>query len=160
VANTVDPAGGSYEIESRTNAIERDATALLRRIEAAGGTLAAIASGMIQKEIHESAYKAQRAIDNGDSPVVGVTTFQTGEGAAIPTFRIDPDVDRVQRDRVLIVRRTRDAGAWRASLDAIRDAARGDANLMPLVIAAVCAYATVGEISDTLREVFGEAPLV
>jgi methylmalonyl-CoA mutase, N-terminal domain len=157
VANTVDPVGGSYEIESRTNAIERDATALLHRIEAAGGTLAAIASGMIQREIHESAYRAQRAIDNGDSPVVGVTTFQTGEGATIPTFRVDPDVDRVQRARVLHVRRTRDAAACRASLDAIRDAARGDANLMPLVIAAVLANATVGEISDTLREVFGEA---
>jgi methylmalonyl-CoA mutase N-terminal domain/subunit len=156
VANTVDPVGGSYEIESRTNEIERDAILVLNRIEAAGGTLAAIGSGMIQREIQESAFRAQRAIDNGESPVVGVTTFQTGEGVTIPTFSVDPDVERVQIDRVTRVRSARDAAAWRASLDAIRDAARGDTNLVPLVIAAVRASATVGEISDTLRDVFGE----
>ena len=156
VANTVDPVGGSYEIESRTNEIEHDARLVLNRIEAAGGTLAAIESGMIQREIQESAFRAQRAIDSGESPVVGVTKFQTGEGATIPTFSIDPDVERVQQARVIRVRAARDAAAWRASLDAIRDAARGDTNLVPLVIAAVRASATVGEISDTLREVFGE----
>ena len=79
VANTVDPVGGSYEIESRTNEIEHDARLVLNRIEAAGGTLAAIGSGMIQREIQESAFRAQRAIDSGESPVVGVTKFQTGE---------------------------------------------------------------------------------
>ena len=156
VANTVDPVGGSYEIESRTNEIEHDATLVLNRIEAAGGTLAAIASGMIQREIQESAFRAQRAIDTGESPVVGVTKFETGEGATIPTFSVDPDIERVQHARVLHVRDARDAASWRASLDAIRDAARGDTNLVPLVIAAVRAKATVGDISDTLREVFGE----
>jgi methylmalonyl-CoA mutase N-terminal domain/subunit len=156
VANTVDPVGGSYEIESRTNEIERDASLVLNRIEAAGGTLTAISAGMIQREIQESAFRAQRAIDSGESPVVGVTTFQTGEGVTIPTFSVDPDVERVQQARVTGVRRARDAAAWRASLDAIRDAARGDTNLVPLVIAAVRANATVGEISDTLRDVFGE----
>ena len=160
VANTVDPVGGSYEIESRTNEIENDARLVLNRIDAAGGTLAAIASGLIQREIQDSAFRAQRAIDSGESPVVGVTTFQTGECATIPTFSIDPDIERVQQARVSGVRARRDAVTWRASLDAIRDAARGDTNLVPLVIAAVQSHATVGEISDTLREVFGEASLV
>jgi methylmalonyl-CoA mutase, N-terminal domain len=156
VAGTVDPVGGSYEIECRTNEIEHDASVVLTRIEAAGGTLSAIGSGMIQREIQESAFRAQRAIDSGESPVVGVTTFQTGEGVTIPTFSVDPDVERVQHARVLRVRGARDAAAWRASLDAIRDAAHGNTNLVPLVIAAVRANATVGEISDTLRDVFGE----
>jgi len=156
VANTVDPVGGSYEIESRTNEIAHDASIVLSRIDAAGGTLAAIGSGMIQREIQESAFRAQRAIDSGESPVVGVTKFQTGEGATIPTFSVDPEIERVQLARVVRVRDARDAAGWRASLDAIRDAARGDTNLVPLVITAVRASATVGEISDTLREVFGE----
>jgi methylmalonyl-CoA mutase N-terminal domain/subunit len=156
VANTVDPVGGSYEIESRTNAIETEAGAVLNRIEAVGGTLAAIESGIIQREIQESAFRAQRAIDSGETPVVGVTAFQTDGGATIPTFSVDPDIERVQQGRVTSVRRARDAAAWRASLDAIRDAAGGDANLLPLIIAAVQVHATVGEISDTLRDVFGE----
>jgi methylmalonyl-CoA mutase, N-terminal domain len=160
VANTVDPVGGSYEIERRTSEIERDATAVLNRIEAAGGTLAAIESGVIQREIQESAFRAQQAIENGDSPVVGVTRFQTDEGASIPIFRVDPDIERGQRDRVAAVRATRDARQWRAAIDAVRDAAGGDVNLVPLVIAAVRAKATVGEISDVMRDVFGEASFV
>jgi methylmalonyl-CoA mutase N-terminal domain/subunit len=160
VANTVDPVGGSYEIESRTNQIEHDAVEMLHRLEAAGGTLAAIESGLIQREIQESAFRAQRAIDAGDSTVVGVTAFQTGEGTAIPTFTFDPEIERVQRARVAAVRAARDTTKSQASLDAIRDAAAGDTNLVPLVIDAVRSNATVGEISDTLRQVFGEAPLV
>ena len=156
VANTVDPVGGAYEIESRTNEIERDATAVLSRIEAIGGTLPAIESGVIQREIQESAYRAQRAVDSGEAPVVGVTKFQTDERTTIPTFSVNPESERMQQARVVSVRATRDAAAWRASLDAIRDAARGEANLVPLVITAVQSGATVGEISDTLRGVFGE----
>ena len=160
VANTVDPVGGSYEIESRTNEIEHEARLLLNRIDAAGGTLTAIQSGMIQRDIQESAFRAQRAIDSGESPVVGVTKFQTEDGPTIPTFVIDAEIERVQQARVASVRASRDAAKWRACLEAIRDAAHGDANLVPLVVAAACAHATVGEISDTLREVFGEASLV
>src|SRR5688500_3255055 len=160
VANTVDPVGGSYEIEGRTNEIEHDAGLVLARIEATGGMLAAIESGLIQREIQESAFRAQRAIESGESPVVGVTTYQSGEAAAIPTFSVDPDIERNQQARVKSVRAARDAAACRRSLDAIRDAAGTDANLVPLVITAVQSRATVGEISDTLRGVFGEAPLV
>lgn len=160
VANTVDPVGGSFEIESRTNEIEDAARLVLSRIEAAGGMLTAIESGMIQREIQESAFRAQRAIESGESTVVGVTRYQSGEAAAIPTFTVDPDIERNQQARVRSVRAGRDAVACRRSLDAIRDAAGSDANLVPLVIAAVQSRATVGEISDTLRSVFGEAPLV
>ncbi len=156
VANTVDPVGGSYEIERRTNDIEEAARALLKHIDTSGGTLAAIESGMIQREIQESAFRAQRAIDTGESTVVGVTRFQTEEAATIPTFTIDPDIERVQQERVRSLRAARDPGAWRASLDSVRRAAEGSANLMPPIIAAVLAKATVGEISDTLRAVFGE----
>jgi methylmalonyl-CoA mutase N-terminal domain/subunit len=159
VANTVDPVGGSYEIESRTNRIEQEAAATLSRIESLGGTLAAIEAGLIQREIQESAFRAQQAVESGESPVVGVTILQTGAGVPIPTFSVDPQIERVQQARVASVRAARDAAAWRASLDAIRDAAAGDDNLVPFVIAAVRTGATVGEISDTLREVFGEASL-
>jgi methylmalonyl-CoA mutase N-terminal domain/subunit len=156
VANTVDPVAGSYEIESRTHEIEEHARALLTRIDVSGGTLAAIESGMIQREIQESAFRAQRAVDLGESTVVGVTRFQTDEGASIPTLRIDPETERVQQRRVRDVRSTRDAGAWSAALDAVRRAAQGESNLVPPIIAAVAAKATVGEISDTLRALFGE----
>jgi methylmalonyl-CoA mutase N-terminal domain/subunit len=156
VANTVDPVGGSYEIEGRTNQIEGAARALLERIDACGGTLKAIETGMIQGEIQESAYRAQRAIESGEATVVGVTRFQTDAGPAIPTFTIDADIERVQRERVRSVRATRDATAWRSSLDTIRQAARDDTNLVAPIMSAVRARATVGEISDTLRDVFGE----
>ncbi len=156
VANTVDPVGGAYEIESRTNVIEEAARALIARIDAAGGTLRAVESGMIQREIQESAFRAQRAIESGEAPVVGVTKFQTAEEQAIPTFRVDPEVERVQKARVAAVRSARDAGAWRAALDAVGRAARDRSNLVPPIIEAVRARATVGEISDTLRDVFGE----
>jgi methylmalonyl-CoA mutase N-terminal domain/subunit len=156
VANTVDPVGGSYEIERRTNDIEEAAKALLTHIDTCGGTLKAIESGMIQREIQESAFRAQRAIETGESTVVGVTRFQTDSGATIPTFSVDAEIERVQQQRVRAARATRDATAWGASVDAVRRAAEQDANLMPPIVAAVRARATVGEISDTLREVFGE----
>jgi methylmalonyl-CoA mutase N-terminal domain/subunit len=156
VANTVDPVGGSYEIEARTNEIEESARALLSRIDASGGTLTAIESGMIQREIQESAFRAQRAIDAGESTVVGVTRFQTEEGPSIPTLRIDPEIERVQKQRLQAVRASRDSRAWQSALDAVDRAAQDDSNLVPPIIAAVTAKATVGEISDTLRRVFGE----
>ena len=157
VVNTVDPVGGSYEIESRTNEIEEAARALLKRIDATGGTLRAIESGIIQREIQESAFRAQRAIDTGEATVVGVTRFQTDAGATIPTFTIDPDIERMQQER-LRERSRREGclppGALRSTPFGARP--RGDANLLPPIIAAVRAKATVGEISDTLRDVFGE----
>jgi methylmalonyl-CoA mutase N-terminal domain/subunit len=156
VANTVDPVGGAYAIEARTNEIEEAARSIIERIDAAGGTLRAVESGLIQREIQESAFRAQRAIDSGEAPVVGVTKFQTEEGATIPTFRVDPEIERVQQAGVKAVRAARDSAAWRTSLDAVCRAARDGSNLVPPIIDAVRAHATVGEISDALRDVFGE----
>jgi methylmalonyl-CoA mutase N-terminal domain/subunit len=156
VANTVDPVAGSYAIEAMTNAIERDAGRILDRIMSAGGTLAAIETGLIQREIQESAYRAQVAVDSGDSIVVGVNRFTDGSAASIDTLRIDPDVERRQIERVRAVRASRSEDAWRQALGSVAAAARDGQNLVPLILGAVEASATVGEIADTLRAVFGE----
>jgi methylmalonyl-CoA mutase N-terminal domain/subunit len=156
VANTVDPVGGSYVIEARTDAIERDAAALIARIDASGGTLSAIESGMIQREVQESAYRAQASIDAGETVVVGVNRFTTDEPTAIDVFRIDPDIERQQVARVRELRTSRDGVAWQRAIDDVAAAARDGNNLMPAIITAVEAKATVGEISDAMRQVFGE----
>jgi methylmalonyl-CoA mutase N-terminal domain/subunit len=173
VPNTVDPVAGSYAIEVLTNQIEQGAEALLDRIDRAGGTLTAIETGLIQREIQESAYQAQLAIDAGDAVVVGVNRFsdqkpETGNvgpgesgdtqdpGPQLLLFGTDPETERLQIERVRAVRASRSAGAWRASLEAVTRAAQDGGNLVPPVIAAVESMATVGEISDALRAVFGE----
>ncbi len=156
VTNTVDPFGGAFAIEELTDRIEAGARALLERVDAAGGTLAAIEAGFIQREIQDSAYKAQVQIDRGEAVVVGVNRYAASEGSRIETLAADPEVERRQIERVRAVRAGRDAAAWRASLDAVTRAARGSDNLVPVIIDAVEARATIGEISDTLRAVFGE----
>ena len=156
VVNTVDPFAGAYAVEEMTNRIESEALALLERIDATGGTLAAIERGMIQREIQESAYRAQQQIDRGERVVVGVNRFASNEAAGIEGLHIDPDIERHQIDRVRAVRASRDPVEWQSSLDRVAAAARDGANLVPPVIAAVEARATLGEISDTLRAVFGE----
>ena len=156
VANTVDPFGGAFAVEELTDSIEAGARALLDRIEASGGTLAAIEAGIIQREIQESAYKAQLQIDHGEAIVVGVNRFATSDPAGIDVLAIDPESERRQIERVRAVRAGRDGAAWRASLEAVASAAKGAANLVPPILTAVEARATVGEIADTLRAVFGE----
>jgi methylmalonyl-CoA mutase N-terminal domain/subunit len=168
VVNTVDPFGGSYAIEEMTDRIEREAVALIARIDGLGGTLPAIESGFIQREIQDAAYKAQQRIDSGESVVVGVNRYAThlrldegseGQaevGAAIETLQIDPAMEARQVERVRQVRASRDPQSWRAALDAVSAAARGADNLVPPIIRAVEAHATVGEIADAMREVFGE----
>jgi methylmalonyl-CoA mutase, N-terminal domain len=156
VANTVDPFGGAYAIEALTSRIEAEARALLDRIDAAGGTLAAIERGMIQREIQESAYRTQQEIDSGTRVVVGVNRYATGEPAGIDMLQIDPEVEPRQVERVRALRASRAAGPWRAALEAVVAAARGGTNLVPPIVQAVEARATVGEISDALRSVFGE----
>ncbi len=157
VANTVDPFAGSYAVEALTDEIERGAEAILARIEAAGGTLAAIEAGLIQREIQESSYRAQVAIDSKTATVVGVNAFTTErDSAPIATMRIDADVERRQIERVRAVRAGRSESAWSAAIDGVTRAARDGSNLVPAVIAAVEASATVGEISDAMRAVFGE----
>jgi methylmalonyl-CoA mutase N-terminal domain/subunit len=167
VANTVDPVAGSYAIEKLTNDIEAGAQEILDRIERAGGALAAIEAGLIQREIQESAYRAQLAVDSGASTVVGVNEFSVDSeresNSAVaqkttpdPLFAIDPEVERRQIERVRALRASRSADAWRTALDAVSHAARDGSNLVPPIIAAVEAKATVGEIADAMRQVFGE----
>jgi methylmalonyl-CoA mutase N-terminal domain/subunit len=155
VVNAVDPVGGSYAIESLTNDIEHGAAALLERIDAMGGTLTAIENGFIQREIQESAYRAQQAIDSGGAVVVGVNRFADGGTGSVPTFNIDPEVERRQIERVRAVRAGRSLPPWKAALDGVERAARDGSNLVPPIIAAVDAHATVGEIADAMRAVFG-----
>jgi methylmalonyl-CoA mutase, N-terminal domain len=156
VANTVDPAGGAFALEEMTDRIERDAAALLDRIEALGGTLAAIESGFIQREIQDAAYTTQRRIDSGEQIVVGVNKYPSDQPTNIETLRIDQELEARQVERVRQVRARRDAARWRAALDAVGAAARGRDNLVPPIVRAVEAYATIGEISDAMRAVFGE----
>jgi methylmalonyl-CoA mutase N-terminal domain/subunit len=157
VANTVDPVGGAYAIEVMTNDIESGASAILDRIAQAGGTLAAIENGLIQREIQESAYRAQVAVDSGASVVVGVNAFtDAAPPAPIPTLRIDADVERRQIERLQAVRGSRSAADWSAALARVAAAARDARNLVPPIIDAVEAHATVGEIADAMRSVFGE----
>ena len=156
VANTIDPFGGSWHVERLTTEIEAGAVALLDRIDAAGGTLAAIEAGMIQRQVQESAYTTQQAIDSGRTVVVGVNRFTTNARPTVEVFALDPDVERRQIGKVQAVRARRDQSAWRSALDAVLAAASGHDNLVPPVVAAVEAQATVGEIADTMRSVFGE----
>ncbi len=169
VVNTVDPVAGSYAIEALTNTIERGAREILDRIEHAGGTLAAIESGLIQREIQESAYRAQLAVDSSQSIVVGVNRFGdpgpdpgTDPGTSPGTrvgpalFSVDADVERRQIERVRAVRASRDAESCQRALAAVSTAAREGQNLVVPIVTAVEARATVGEIADTLRNVFGE----
>ncbi|MBM3817734.1 MAG: methylmalonyl-CoA mutase [Acidimicrobiia bacterium] len=158
VASTVDPVGGSYVIEAMTDRIERDASDLIARIDAAGGTLVAIETGAIQEQIQEAAYRAQQAIDAGEAIVVGVNRY-ADEGAAGVTadlFRLDPEIERRQAGRVRAVRASRSAGEWQTALADVEGTARGAGNLVPPILAAVEARATLGEIADALRRVFGE----
>ena len=157
VANTVDPAGGAYEIEAQTDRIEREARELIARVDALGGTLAAVEAGFIQREIQDAAYAAQQRIDAGDSVVVGVNRFQAeSTRPEIDTLTIDPAIEARQIGRVRALRASRDATAWRDALDAVSAAARGTGNLVPPIVRAVEAQATVGEISDAMRAIFGE----
>jgi methylmalonyl-CoA mutase N-terminal domain/subunit len=156
VASTVDPLGGAYEIERRTNDLEAGARALIERMDAMGGTLSAIEHGFVQREIQDSAYRAQRSIETGASVVVGVNRFATAEPGGIEVFSVDADVERRQVARLREMRAGRSVEAHRTALGRVAAAARDGSNLVPPIIAAVEADATVGEVADALRLVFGE----
>ena len=156
VANTVDPVGGSEPIEAMTDSIEREVKEYLKRIDDLGGTLRAIETGYIQNEVQNAAYDYQRAIESGKRVVVGVNRFQMEDQQSIPTFRLDPALERQQVERVHEVRASRSASAVCAAMKTLEETARSGANLMPAILDAAGAYATVGEISDCLRGVFGE----
>jgi methylmalonyl-CoA mutase N-terminal domain/subunit len=156
VAETPDPLGGSYFVETLTNELEAAAQGYLDEIDGMGGTLSALAAGFQQRSIQESAYRVQRAIDAGDQVVVGVNRFRDEQPAAPPAIqRIDPEAERRQVAGVRRVRAERDAAAWEAAMARLGDVARGTDNLLPPIIEAVKAYATVGEIANALRAAWG-----
>jgi methylmalonyl-CoA mutase N-terminal domain/subunit len=156
VANTVDPVGGAWTIEARTRAIEQEALALIERLDAAGGTVAALEAGIIQRQIDDAAYATQQAIERGEMVIVGVNQYVTGDRPALTLHQIDAAGEARQRAAVAAVRQARDPAPWRDALAAVGDTARGTGNLLPPILAAVDARATIGEIADVLREVFGE----
>ncbi len=156
VTGEPDPLGGSYYIEKLTDDIERGARGYITRIDGLGGTLAAIEQGYIQGEIQNAAYAYQQAVERGEKIVVGVNRFHQEEVNHHEVFRLDPELERQQVERLGALRASRDRACVQQRLTELEQAARGSDNLMPKVVAACEAYGTVGEISDRLRRVFGE----
>jgi methylmalonyl-CoA mutase, N-terminal domain len=156
VADTADPLAGSYMIEHLTNEIEARAADYITKIDEMGGMLAAIEAGYVQREIERAAYDYQKAVEAQQEVVVGVNRFQIKEETSIATLKIDPASEAAQVERLRKVRAERNADAALAALNEVEAAARSGANLMPRIIAAVEAYATLGEIADRMRAVFGE----
>ncbi len=156
VPETADPLGGAYSVESLTNEIEHRASEYIQKIEEAGGMLCAIEKGYVQREIERAAYDYQRRVESGEQTVVGMNRFTVDEPPSVPVMRIDPELERQQIERLGRVRARRDDATVRETLAAVERAARSDDNLMPRIVRAVEAYATLGEISDRLRAVFGE----
>ncbi len=156
VADSIDPLAGSYLVEAWTDEIEKRATDYIRKIDALGGALKAIEMGYIQREIQESAYRWQVAVDRGDKVVVGVNRFQVEEDLKLDILRVDPAVGERQTARLQALRERRDNEAVSAALSRLEQGARSDDNLLPLILAAVETYATLGEICGVMRAVFGE----
>ena len=156
VANAIDPVGGSYAVEALTNQIDEKAQEYLSRIDAMGGMIKAIESGFVQAEIQRAAYDFQRAVEKKEQIVVGVNDFVTSDDRTIPTLRIDAEIERNQVQRLRVLRAKRDSTKSAAALAELERRARGAENLLPAILVAVESYASVGEISDTLRRVYGE----
>ncbi|HOV53797.1 MAG TPA: methylmalonyl-CoA mutase family protein [Fervidobacterium sp.] len=157
VADTIDPLAGSYAIEAMTNEIEKKAMEYIEKIDQMGGMIKAIETGYVQKEIHESAYKQQLAIDKGEEVIVGVNKFQMEEDVKKrEILKVDPELEKKQVERLKKLKERRDNEKVRKSLQKIKEVASSQENLFPYVLEAVKVYATVGEISNALRDVFGE----
>jgi len=156
VADTIDPLAGSYFVEALTDDLERRAVEYLQTIDTLGGAVRAIERGYQQQEIHNAAYRYQREIEQKSRIIVGVNEFTVAEEPTPTLLKIDPALEEQQKARLARVRATRDGAAVARALREVEDTARGSGNLMPPILAAVRTYATVGEIADALRRVFGE----
>ncbi len=156
VADVIDPFGGAYAVEALTDEIERKSMEYIEKIEAMGGAIKAIESGYIQGEIGESAYQYQKEIENKKQIIVGLNQFQVEEEPLRDILRIKPEVEQYQKEKLARVKRERDSAKVKQTLAVLKKAAQGTDNVVPPILEAVKAYATLGEISDTLREVFGE----
>jgi methylmalonyl-CoA mutase N-terminal domain/subunit len=151
----VDPLAGSYWVEAMTAELEARARALIAEVEERGGMLQAIADGWVQEQIHESAYRWQRDVESGERVVVGVNSFGDDRPVPPPPFQHDPEVERRRAAFLADWRASRDRGACDAALEKLQGGARGTANLVPLILGALTAKATLGEVCDTMRAVFG-----
>ena len=156
VADVIDPFGGAYAVESLTDEIEKKSVEYIEKIEAMGGAIKAIESGYIQGEIGESAYQYQKEIENKKRIIVGLNQFQMEEEPLRNILRIKPEVEQYQKEKLARVKRERDTKKAKEALAVLKKAAQGTDNVVPPILDAVKAYATLGEISDTLREVLGE----
>jgi methylmalonyl-CoA mutase N-terminal domain/subunit len=154
-ADIIDPLGGSYAVEALTDEIEAKAQDYLEKIDGMGGMVQAISKGYVQREIQEAAYAWQRRVEAKDLVVVGVNAYKS-EDPPVPVMKVDPALEEQQAARVKALRKDRNNAAAEAAVSAVRAGAKGKENLMPLIVAAVKAEATLGEISDALRDVFGE----
>lgn len=156
VADTADPLAGSYFVEALTDEVEQKAMELIAAIDTMGGSVQAIEQGFMQDEISRSAYEYQRKVENGEQVIVGVNKFQSVDSAALPGFKIDDSIRQVQTEKLDSLRRRRDPAKCDSILQGLNDRAAGDENIMPAVIEAVENNCTLGEIADTLREIYGE----
>ena len=162
VPNTVDPLAGSYFIEDLTREIETQAEDYIQKIDAMGGVLKAIQKGFVQREIQESSYRYQKEVESRERTVVGVNDYIMEEHLTIDLLKVDPAVEKKQKERLYQIRKTRDTEKVQKALDALQKGAETDENLMPLIVDAVRHYASIGDICGVLREVFGEykAPVI
>ena len=155
-ASTVDPLAGSYFIEELTNRVEQEAMELMNKIDAMGGSIAAIEQAFIQNEIARSAYAYQRNIEENKKIIVGVNKFQMEESASAPVFKVDDSVQKLQSEKLKAIKARRDQSTVKICLQRVKACATGTENIMPAVLDAVENYCTLGEISDELRSVYGE----
>jgi methylmalonyl-CoA mutase N-terminal domain/subunit len=155
VTSTVDPLGGSYFVEALTNEIEERALWLMDKVDGMGGSVAAIEAGWVQDEIAESAFRIQQAVESGERVIVGVNQFEMQDEEPVELQTIDEAEVAAQMDRVRALRAARDGGAVEAALRSVRETAAGEGNLLYPMRDALKARATLGEVSDALREVFG-----
>jgi methylmalonyl-CoA mutase N-terminal domain/subunit len=158
VAQTVDPLAGSFYVESLTTAIEQGARSYLDRIDALGGMVAAIERGWVHQEIEQAAYQKQQDIDSGRTVVVGVNRYASGDQGPKPVAAVNEAREREQIERLRGLRARRDPLRWRAAMDRVQEHATSTENVMPAILEAVESCATVGEIAESLRVVFGEHP--
>ncbi|MEO6454983.1 MAG: methylmalonyl-CoA mutase family protein [Ginsengibacter sp.] len=156
VPDTSDPLGGSYFIESLTNQVEAEALKLISKIDKMGGSVEAIEQGFMQNEIALSAYAHQQKVESGEKIIIGVNKFQSGTGAIPPSFKVNDNIRQLQIDKLTLLKQTRDKKAVITNLEKIKLIAKSNENLMPAVIEAVENYCTLGEIADSLREIYGE----
>jgi methylmalonyl-CoA mutase N-terminal domain/subunit len=153
--DTADPLGGAYFVEALTDELEARARELIERIDDLGGAVAAIEAGWVQEQIEQSAFRWQREVETGDRVIVGVNRFTTDEPEHVELHRLDPEIERAQRERVQALRASRDSAAVEAAVAEVRRMAETDANLLPALREGLAARATIGELCAALRELWG-----